>query len=133
METPASLGNRLVILIKRRMQKTFSTQPPLSVSRADPEHPILQSLNDTEALLKWSEIETVLSPTYASKTGRPSYPLLTLFRGLLLGIWYQPSDVQVSTEPVSGFMTLRFGANTIYGAGEECDGVWIGSDGRKYP
>jgi len=34
----------------------------------------------TLTLLDWSEIETLLSSIYAAKTGRPSYPLLTLFR-----------------------------------------------------
>ncbi|ORU93822.1 MAG: hypothetical protein A6F72_07675 [Cycloclasticus sp. symbiont of Poecilosclerida sp. N] len=29
-------------------------------------------------------------------TGRPSYPLLTLFRSLLLGVWHQLSDVQLA-------------------------------------
>ena len=78
------------------MQKSFSTQPELFVSTSDLDHPILHSLDDTEALLEWSEIERLLSSIYASKTGRPSYPLLTLFRGLLLGIWYRLSDVQLA-------------------------------------
>ena len=76
------------------MQKSFSTQPELFVSTSDLDHPILHSLDDTEALLEWSEIERLLSSIYASKTGRPSYPLLTLFRGLLLGLWYRMSGVQ---------------------------------------
>ncbi|MDP0562776.1 MAG: transposase [Candidatus Endonucleobacter sp. (ex Gigantidas childressi)] len=33
---------------------------------------------------------------YASNTGRPSYPLLTLFRALLLGTWCRLSDVQLA-------------------------------------
>lgn len=78
------------------MQKPFTTQPELFVSSSDFEHPILHSLDETEALLNWSEVERLLSSIYSSKTGRPSYPLLTLFRGLLLGIWYQLSDVQLA-------------------------------------
>jgi IS5 family transposase len=78
------------------MQKTFSTQPELFISTSDLNHPILHSLDDTEALLEWSEIGILLSSIYAAKTGRPSYPLLTLFRGLLLGIWYRLSDVQLA-------------------------------------
>jgi len=78
------------------MQKPFSTQPDLFVSTADLEHPILHSLDDTEALLEWPEIEKLLSSIYSSSTGRPSYPLLTLFRSLLLGVWYQLSDVQLA-------------------------------------
>jgi len=78
------------------MQKPFTTQSSLFVSASDIDHPILRSLDDTEALLDWSQIEHLLSSIYSSKTGRPSYPLLTLFRSLLLGIWYQLSDVQLA-------------------------------------
>ena len=78
------------------MQKSFSTQTELFISASDIDHPILHSLDDTEALLEWSEIESLLSSIYSSKTGRPSYPLLTLFRSLLLGMWYQLSDVQLA-------------------------------------
>ena len=83
-------------LLKFGMQKPFSTQPELFVSTSELDHPILHSLDDTEALLEWSEIETLLSSIYASNTGRPSYPLLTLFRGLMLGVWYRLSDVQLA-------------------------------------
>ena len=78
------------------MQKSFNTQPELFVNASDVDHPILHALDDTEALLDWSRIEHLLSSIYSSKTGRPSYPLLSLFRGLLLGIWYKLSDVQLA-------------------------------------
>lgn len=78
------------------MQKPFASQPDLFVSTSDLDHPILHALDDTEALLEWSEIEHLLSSIYSSKTGRPSYPLLTLFRSLLLGVWYRLSDVQLA-------------------------------------
>ena len=78
------------------MQKSFSTQAKLFVTSTEIDHPALRSLDDTEALLDWSQIEGVLSSIYASKTGRPSYPLLTLFRSLLLGIWYKLSDVELA-------------------------------------
>lgn len=83
-------------MVKYGMQKSFSTQPELFASTSDLNHPILHSLDDTEALLEWSEIERLLSAIYASKTGRPSYPLLTLFRSLLIGTWYRLSDVQLA-------------------------------------
>lgn len=78
------------------MQKSFITQPELFISTTDLEHPILHALDDTESLLDWSNIEKHLSSIYDSKTGRPSYPLLTLFRSLLLGVWYRLSDVQLA-------------------------------------
>ena len=83
-------------MIRSVMQKSFSTQAELFLSATDLDHPILHSLDDTEALLDWAQIEYLLSPIYDSKTGRPSYPLLTLFRSLLLGIWYGLSDVQLA-------------------------------------
>ena len=78
------------------MQKSFTTQPELFISNADFDHRILHALDDTESLLDWTQIESLLSSVYASRTGRPSYPLLTLFRGLLLGVWYRLSDVQLA-------------------------------------
>ena len=78
------------------MQKSFTSQAELFVSATYLDHPILHSLDDTEALLDWAQIEQLLSPIYNAKTGRPSYPLLTLFRSLLLGIWYGLSDVQLA-------------------------------------
>ncbi|WP_191603771.1 IS5 family transposase [Marinomonas algicola] len=78
------------------MQNSFTTQPELFVTASDLDSPILNSLDDTEALLDWSEIENVLSSIYSANTGRPSYPLLTLFRSLLLGIWYKLSDVELA-------------------------------------
>ncbi len=68
-------------------KKTCSTQTNLFVSTADLEHPILHSIDDTEALLEWSELEASPSLIYDFSTGPPSYPLLTLFRSLLLGVW----------------------------------------------
>ena len=74
------------------MQKKFTTQPPLFVSAADLDHPILHGLDAAEAVIDWSELERLMVSIYGAKTGRPSYPLLTLFRSLLLGIWYRLSD-----------------------------------------
>ena len=82
-------------LLRFSMQKTFATQPELFVTTRELDHRALHALDDTEAVLDWSKIEPILSLIYASKTGRPSYPLLTLFRGLLLGVWYRLSDVQL--------------------------------------
>ena len=66
------------------------------VPAAELDHPALRALDDAESLLDWSEIERLLSSIYASRTGRPSYPLLTLFRGLLLGVRSGLSDVRLS-------------------------------------
>ena len=78
------------------MQKPFVTQADLFVSSSGLEQPALYALDATEAVLDWSKLEPILSSIYASKTSRPSCPLLTLFRGLLLGVWYRLSDVALS-------------------------------------
>ena len=84
------------------MQKPFVTQAELFVSSSDLEHPTLHALDATEAVLDWSKLEPILSSIYASKTGRPSYPLLTLFRGLLLGVLdFVPVPGQWGTLPLS--------------------------------
>ena len=91
------------------MQKPFITQPNLFVLITDLDHPILHILDDTEALLNWPEIERVLaSSIYAAKTGRPSYPLLTLFRGLLLGIWFRLSDVKLAQSLYRDLLFRKF-------------------------
>ena len=78
------------------MQKPFVSQPALFVTSADLEHPSLQGLDGAEAVLDWTALERIMSGIYTSKTGRPSYPLLTLLRASLLGIWYRLSDVELA-------------------------------------
>jgi IS5 family transposase len=90
------------------MQKPFTTQRDLLVSRSDLDHPILHSLDDTEALLDWSEIEILLSSIYAGSTGRPSYPLLSLFRSLMLGIWYELSDRELAQSLFRDLLFRKF-------------------------
>ena len=90
------------------MQKSFSTQPELFVTASDLDNQILSSLDSTEALLDWSKIEGLLAPIYAANTGRPSYPLLTLFRSLLLGIWYRLSDVQLAQSLYRDLLFRKF-------------------------
>ncbi len=90
------------------MQKSFMTQPELFIAASDLNSPILSRLDDTEALLNWSKIESVLTPIYSADTGRPSYPLLTLFRSLLLGIWYKLSDTQLAQSLYRDLLFRKF-------------------------
>jgi IS5 family transposase len=78
------------------MQNPFITQPELFITCADLEHASLKGLDGAEALLDWAKLEHIMSGIYARKTGRPSYPLLTLLRASLLGIWYRLSDVELA-------------------------------------
>ncbi|WP_392384106.1 IS5 family transposase [Marinomonas primoryensis] len=90
------------------MQKSFTTQPELFMAASDLDNQILSSLDSTEALLDWPKIESLLAPIYATNTGRPSYPLLTLFRSLLLGIWYKLSDVQLAQSLYRDLLFRKF-------------------------
>lgn len=78
------------------MQKPFDSQPHLFITPKDLEHKAMHKLDEAESLFDWDRIEGILKPIYGSDTGRPSYPLVTLFRALLLGVWYKSSDVQLS-------------------------------------
>jgi len=90
------------------MQKSFTTQTDLFLTSEDYNHKKLCTLDETEALLDWQEIEQLLNRIYSSKTGRPSYPLLSLFRSLLLGIWYKMSDVQLSESLYRDLLFRKF-------------------------
>lgn len=90
------------------MRKSFETQPALFVSATALDHPSLHGLDDTEAVLNWSRLEALMDEIYASKTGRPSYPLLTLLRSLLLGIWYKLSDEQLAASLARDLLFRRF-------------------------
>jgi len=52
----------------------------------------MEWLNDLNRIVDWKALERVLDPIYASDEGRPSYPLLTLFKMLLVQQWYGLSD-----------------------------------------
>ena len=96
------------------MQKMFSTQLALFVSAAGPDRPALHALDAAESLLDRSALEGLLSPIYGSRTGRPGYPLQTLFRSLLPGVRYGLSDVRLSqclcrNLPFRRFCRLEFG------------------------
>ncbi len=69
------------------------------VSATELEPPALPALDDTEALLNWHKIESVVSGICASRTGRRSYRVLRLFRGLLLGVWYGLWDERLAQWP----------------------------------
>jgi len=90
------------------MRKSFRTQPALFVAGTALDHPSLHGLDDTEAVLDWSQLETLMEDIYASRTGRPSYPLLTLLRGLLLGVWYKLSDEQLASSLARDLLFRRF-------------------------
>jgi IS5 family transposase len=47
------------------------------------------------ALIDWPAVERLLEPVYAAPTGRASYPVLSLFKAVLLGAWYGLGDPEL--------------------------------------
>lgn len=91
------------------MRQSFSTQPALFAPQELFDHPALCALDEVEALIDWARIEALL-PVGEEKaqTGRPGYPALTLFRALLLGLWYDLSDVKLSAQLARDLLFRKF-------------------------
>lgn len=51
-----------------------------------------QQLSKIDRLINWRPFEELLNKIYASPTGRPSHPVLLLFKALLLQAWHSLSD-----------------------------------------
>lgn len=49
-------------------------------------------LGEIDGLVDWSGVEGLLRPLRASRMGRPAYPVLALFKALLLQRWHDLSD-----------------------------------------
>jgi IS5 family transposase len=54
------------------------------------------SLDEIAALIDWAEIDRHLAPIYASAKGEQAWPPLSLFKALLLAVWYDLSDVKLA-------------------------------------
>jgi transposase, IS5 family len=52
-------------------------------------------LERIEALVKWHRFEKLLGRLHAAPVGRPSYPVLVMFKALLLQQWYGLSDAEL--------------------------------------
>ena len=48
------------------------------------------------ALIDWAAIDRHLAPIYASAKGEQAWPPLSLFKALLLAVWYDLSDVKLA-------------------------------------
>ena len=54
-----------------------------------------QRLEAIEALVDWRAVDGLLKPVYAAPTGRASYPVLSLFKAVLLGAWHGLGDPEL--------------------------------------
>jgi len=73
------------------------------------DHAALHALDDVENLFDWPSFERSLRKLYPSAAGRPSQPLLMMFRILLLGHLYKiTSDVQLEALLARDLLFRRF-------------------------
>lgn len=65
-------------------------------------------LERIDRLIDWSRIEALLAPIYASRRGRKSYPLVCLFKSLVLQQWYGLSDPELEEALADRLSFRRF-------------------------
>ena len=65
-------------------------------------------LSEADALIDWNRIEQELEGIYSASVGRPSYPLLTLFKAMLLQQWYGLSDPRTEEAITDSISFRRF-------------------------
>lgn len=68
-------------------------QDCLAFSRRDQKS---SSLDDILALIDWQPIAALLGSLYAAPKGEAAWPPLTMFRAILLAVWYDLSDVKLA-------------------------------------
>ena len=90
------------------MRQSFATQPALFAGPELLDHPALKALDPLEALFDWSALEALMVEDGKKPTGRPGYPAQTLFRALLLGIWYGLSDETLAAQLARDLLFRKF-------------------------
>lgn len=91
------------------MRQNFQTQAALFATHEVFDHPSLRALDHVEAVIDWSRLALLLPQGEEKRqTGRPGYPALTLFRALLLGLWYDLSDVGLSAQLARDLLFRKF-------------------------
>ena len=90
------------------MRQSFTTQPALFAGPELLDHPALKALDAVEALFDWPALEALMVADGKKPTGRPGYPAQTLFRALLLGIWYGLSDETLAAQLARDLLFRKF-------------------------
>lgn len=65
-------------------------------------------LEAIDAVVDWAPFERALSGLHRSRTGRPSYPPLTMFKALLLETWYDIADTELEEALADRLSFRRF-------------------------
>ena len=83
-----------------------------------------QRLAAIEALVDWAAVERLLQPVYAAPTGRASYPVLSLFKAVLLGAWHGLSDPELEAVLGDRLSFRRFAALALDEAVPDHSTLW---------
>ena len=65
-------------------------------------------LEGIDSRIDWLAVERLLEPVYAAPTGRASYPLLSLFKAVLLGAWHGLGDPELEAALADRLSFRRF-------------------------
>lgn len=71
-------------------------------------HKALEELDDVEALIDWSEIESLLKGIHSKSRGVQAWPPLMMFKALLLQSWYGLSDPALEKQLARDLLFRRF-------------------------
>jgi len=72
------------------------------------DHEALHELDDVNALIDWSKIESLLADIHSSKRGEPAWPPLLMFKAMLLQSWYKLSDPALEKQLARDLLFRRF-------------------------
>jgi transposase, IS5 family len=81
-------------------------------------------LEAIEALIDWAAVERLLAPVYAAPTGRASYPVLSLFKAVLLGAWYGLGDPELEAALGDRLSFRRFAGLALDAAVPDHSTLW---------
>src|SRR5260370_32274530 len=90
-------------------------------------------LEAIDSLVDWLAVERLLEPVYAAPTGRASYPLLSLFKAMLLGAWHGLGDPELEASLADRLSFRRFAGLSLDEAEPEPSTPWSFSDPTARP
>jgi IS5 family transposase len=83
-----------------------------------------QRLEKIDGLVDWAAVERLLAPVYAAPTGRASYPVLSLFKAVLLGAWHGLSDPELEVALADRLSFRRFAGLALDEAVPDHSTLW---------
>jgi transposase, IS5 family len=81
-------------------------------------------LEAIEAVLDWAAVERLLYAVYAAPTGRASYPVLSLFKAVLLGAWHGLGDPELEAALCDRLSFRRFAGLALDEAVPDHSTLW---------